>query len=615
MPAPEAIDTRLAQSVPATVTDFAKVFERAQEEHGIDGPAQLAALVAAEVDPRATIAHGFAAARAGGWLDTLVMLCLQEDLVSDDFLQAVDAVGGILGETALQSILDARRRFADPVLFSRNLHSAMRQTCRINIDGEAVGTGFLLRPSVLMTAFHVVEPLIGDDDRPKPGSHERIAAVFDDYLVPKGGFTRRRKGRVVPLDPNGWLIGVSRYHAAEKLGRLPDDPVELDGLWDHAFLRLAGSAGLGLTGLPFERAAPLLPDNQLIVFQHPSGRAQVFDMGRLRGFCAGEARFEHLVNAEPGSSGAPCFNDRFRIVGFHQAGPKNGPRAAASANVHNRAVPIRPLIQAIEQLNGGPSRPAPLTVATTQPGHPVFGRMEVQDWAWTTLERSERNILALTAQPPGCGLSFCYDILRSLLPIGEHAAVKLSANNFATDDPLAFARRLLEALEMPTAALDPTPGNRPDESWIRHELSTVLVDTMAGARGNRCVWIMLDDLDKVTIPEIGGLRDLLDALYEKAIALDWLKFVLAGYHGLPSATVDRGLERCELTQVSEAEYLDFWRLRNLADTPDEVLDTLRVVIATLFEIAKGQGPGKTFITVLATGTQRVLRRGDGGGGG
>jgi hypothetical protein len=101
---------------------------------------------------------------------------------------------------ALEKIVNDNSLQLDPVTWRDGLATAESRVCRIDIGGEGKGTGMLVGPDLVLTAFHVIESL--------RGSAGTCRARFDHKVGPNGGDVI--PGRSVTLATD-WLVDSSRY--------------------------------------------------------------------------------------------------------------------------------------------------------------------------------------------------------------------------------------------------------------------------------------------------------------------------------------------------------------------------------------------------------------------
>src|SRR5262249_32444311 len=106
--------------------------------------------------------------------------------------EAVDASQDPGHKAALQAITELSKGFSRPEVFFRGVNIGMRWTVKIMVDGGFKGTGILIGPHLVLTAWHVVQSLFDPDRDPThknrflpkkngPGKvHVRLSVEFDD---------------------------------------------------------------------------------------------------------------------------------------------------------------------------------------------------------------------------------------------------------------------------------------------------------------------------------------------------------------------------------------------------------------------------------------------------
>ncbi|MCC6162727.1 MAG: trypsin-like peptidase domain-containing protein [Acidobacteria bacterium] len=232
-----------------------------------------------------------------------------------------------------------RAGFSDIAQWRARLAQAELAVCRIEAPAwQALGTGFLVGPDLVMTNRHVIDAFSA---RRRPP----ILARFDFKL--SGDGERLREGEAFGLAPE-WLVASS-----------PVDEL------DFAILRLAQPAGLRPTtssasdvarGWITPRWRPLEPDETVFVIQHPQGETLKLAAGRYE--AREPTRLRYRVDTEPGSSGAPCFTAQMELIALH--------RGAADGHA-NQGVPID-AVQAALPADFFPAPSAPLPSADAATG-------------------------------------------------------------------------------------------------------------------------------------------------------------------------------------------------------------------------------------------------------
>jgi hypothetical protein len=620
---PSEQDLALARTIGATAAQFEAVFERARPPaDGPDGQVAFGSLSDGNSSTEEKIARAIAHARQNAWLHKLV----EQYVAGGEVLGSGEAVlkeardqGIIQSGSTLESLSNAMRGFEAAGIQLHHFSRAMRQVCRIDIDGDAKGTGFLIRPHIVMTAYHVIRPLTElvsqaldpaaangagvcrETIKALPDTARRIRIVFDDIDVMRNVHRERLPGFRVPVSSD-WLVGASPCHKLELENRFPEDFSELSTQLDYALIRLDAIARIGIPPVTVRKSRVKTQD-RIIVFQHPDGRALSVDRASVIALC-GDWRFEHDVNTQPGSSGSPCFDNAFDALGIHQAG-----RSPAGANA-NRAVPLLPILPEIDKLPPPDPRLTPMSDLTEgEPGHPVLGRQDTQLWVWSQLDIGDRPILAVWGEA-GRGKSFTYDILRSLLPRGQHDVVKLAAvEDIQKHTPESFADLLLKRL-----GYDPIPpigfeANTERPRWLKDTYLPALLAALEAGRAKAAnaapkgVWIVIDDIEKAAIGSSTEISDYLFRLYGAARERKWLHFVLLGYDGaLPEELKDLS-SREELVQPTDDDLKNYLR----AKLPPAAPGNERALISTALMYARDDWDNIPQAKRLST-LQRRMRR-------
>ena len=547
----------LAQTVTGSRQQFADAFRHAQA--GRPDVLELEALASNLPDRIAALAQGFLRAAEGGWFADLCVACLEHRIVGAAFAGAAAAASDDSRLAKLQQLVDAHLGIQSAGLLMNRLPLAVRQVCQIELYSpdtgwKPKGTGFLVRSDLVMTAYHVVKPLLTGDNEASPGSAGRLRVRFDyaQRKAPSGEVTLSEGLVCRVADP--WLVKTSACTADELLESLPQNEDKLDGFWDFAVLRLAEVPGVARAGLEISDA-PVAPGHRLTILQHPQARPVGYAMSTVRRFLGtGGFRIVHAVNTEDGSSGSPCLNDDFKVVGLHQAAMPNQPQETKEKE--NRAVPMDRILGTWELKDA----PAPgqmfgrlLAIDTKErQRHPLFGRARLQEWVGRSAAGggatagNQRDRFLVVSGPRGSGKSFTIDVLRAMLPAGEHSVLECKTSDFNHETTaLGFAAKyLLDPLGADASGL---PGlaqaDTSDNAWLNYQLIADLLNVMDQSRKNRMVWIALDELDEVVLPDQGQVRKLLDLLYARAERTPWLRFVLLGVEAVPATGAAAFTER------------------------------------------------------------------------
>lgn len=205
--------------------------------------------------------------------------------------------------------------------------------------GQALGSGFLIGPDVVLTNYHVVEAYL-------PGSQAQQLQVRFDALLQEDGLREPEAGIIFAVEE----IPVACPYTAQDDGNAqqPPAPDELD----FALLLLADAAGQSQVGgfagegqTKVNRGWVRLPDTDpvceagdpLIIYQYPGGRElmMAIDTEAVVGLVWDGLRLRYRNNTEPGSSGSPVFNFDWQLVALHHAGAPG-----VEPVTYNQGIPI-----------------------------------------------------------------------------------------------------------------------------------------------------------------------------------------------------------------------------------------------------------------------------------
>lgn len=297
-------------------------------------------------------------ANAKGWIGPLLAAVL-EAAPGNARLQAFAAGYGFtaLSADGHQRMVQAGATFLDPALFRQRLGIVEAQTCRVEIDLDqgktSYGTGFLLGPSVVMTNYHVLEPVYArmngtTTKRGYSAKPENVTVRFDYKEVP-GDVLNKGVTYGLAAHP-GWDLDRS-----ESFSPVDADPP--DDRLDYALIRLAEPAGShkvgqkgAATGEDRSWLTPLSayafdPDTPLLILQHPKGSPLKLAFSSNGVIGLRPNRLRHRVLTEPGSSGSPCFHQELGLVALHHAGDPDFDRPAA----WNQAIPFERILAHMKQ--------------------------------------------------------------------------------------------------------------------------------------------------------------------------------------------------------------------------------------------------------------------------
>jgi hypothetical protein len=212
------------------------------------------------------------------------------------------------------------------VWIARGLQQAKR-VCRIERDRNALGTGFLVGPDLVLTNWHVVNRMLPTNNT------DDLACRFDFAVNPAGG---TGSGEEIDVAPSG-IIAFSPCSGAE-LTPAPETPPPNANELDYALLRLSSPAGASRGWMDLKRDAEKPgADAPLLIVQHPAAAPLklAMDTEAVIGEKFGGLRLRYRTNTDHGSSGAPCLTLDWNLVALHHLGDP-----ALGTPVFNQGVPI-----------------------------------------------------------------------------------------------------------------------------------------------------------------------------------------------------------------------------------------------------------------------------------
>jgi len=458
-------------------------------------------------------------------------------------LPGLDAAANpLLGaRNRLQSYVNGAWASQDALVSGRRMIQACDHVCHISVKGSHSGTGVLIRPNLVVTAAHVVESLVNAEKKQKPGSVGKLKiSFFDADDLKDDGSVTAAQPALATLHED-WLVFYSPPAPVDGRQNI-DDVTGISasaGPWDFALIRLAAPPRAGLRGYQ------LCPDDPpdvtfgMHVLHHPAtpGGAperllwSIGDMKRALGIGEKPVRWLHDANTDKGSSGAPCFDNTWRLVAIHQAGSDS----VQTLNQSNRAVPVYGWAKDVDTLAQQRDVTPYLSFVTdeTRVGTPVFGRRLLQSRAWSAM--TSRLLLApeqrvfLVLGEPGTGKSFTTAILATLAHEAGCTLVSLDVRNAGNVSPLAFAQMIVGVTG---AARVEEPGGLAGLTTelrdVRNEIVPRLGQSLEKLAQERPFWLVLDGLD-ICDTAAQGVAQVIDGMAATLAQFPHLHIVLIGW--------------------------------------------------------------------------------------
>ncbi|CAN97320.1 serine protease [Sorangium cellulosum So ce56] len=260
----------------------------------------------------------------------------------------------------LQSLVDPAEGFLNLAEVIEVFSQRLRQVCVVEINGQPKGTGFLVGPDRVLTNHHVVSSVL--DGRFGPADVKLRFDYWHEQLL-----GAQRSGVLFSLAGTTVAEAIP-HHSPPTVDELAgkesaDEPCERH--LDFALLAASGApgnatidvVGAGASGFQastrgwIQASDPpsAAAENQtLIILQHPEGGplSLAWNAPGVLSVNSKGTRMKYRNNTSPGSSGSPCFNGRFQIVGLHHSGNLRAAAGAAST-IGNEGVPMRAIMRSL----------------------------------------------------------------------------------------------------------------------------------------------------------------------------------------------------------------------------------------------------------------------------
>ncbi len=387
--------------------------------------------------------------------------------------------------------------------------------CRILKNGAVAGSGVLVGPSLVLTAWHVISVKAPNEDQvPTP----TLKVLLSDQTV-----------QVVYIQAAFQsLCGVKEYAKTA-----PVNDAEVADCHDVALLAMArpAAAHLGYASLPSPVRSPR-SNNRLVLIHFPDGQDKGVDFGYSKKIRSMRARWRHDVTTSDVSSGGACFDRDLQFIGVHQGKFDTGAR---------RFVPLDQFGESVTTLIKADLAPTSLwSLDGTAAGQLVVGRnlfFEGLAKAGNTTNRVRGVRLKRRRLDDGStGLSFSHDILQQLLTRRgpNHRLVRVSLDEMVPDLVADIRRRISQkGLTVPESAVEPgvAPGQAPPETTAKDRAAILAasVEDIAAEMG-LTVWFYFDN---PTVALSEPTRLVIEGFIDAALTKPHLRLVIAGFETMP----------------------------------------------------------------------------------
>ncbi|WGM37670.1 trypsin-like peptidase domain-containing protein [Caulobacter sp. NIBR1757] len=385
--------------------------------------------------------------------------------------------------------------------------------CQVFVNQQPKGSGFLVGPTSVLTAWHVIAGAAPDDPPAPPGQIE--VELADGRRLEAG----------LPT------LFETPCSGREYNQKLPENDAEVDGRDDLALLPLKESVGirLGFAPLP-DQAAPWKGPGAIVLIAFPEGKYSGLAFGKLSRIKGLTARWGHDAVSAGGSSGGGCFDTSLTLAGVHQG------RASPS---RGRMVPFNRFPQDLLRRIADDAVPNVLWSLDGTANTPLVIGRDSFFTAYAAASRPASRVRGLwikraDALRDQSGLPFSYEMLDKMTARSPATrVVRIGFDGLVDDLPGEVARRVSEA-GFPVAAPDPRDGagagQTEPEAVVadRARRLVMAMDEVARNAGAR-LWLFLDHPVVLFGEEA---RWAMGALIDQALRADNLRLVIAGYEAV-----------------------------------------------------------------------------------
>jgi hypothetical protein len=217
--------------------------------------------------------------------------------------------------------------FQDPELWAQRMRQQELAVCLILFEDplpKAQGTGFLVGPDLVMTTYHVMQPVYEGNVDPR-----KVTLRFDyKETVDKMG----KQDQPEYCLASDWSIDFSTERQL-----------------DYVLMRTTGKPGNEMiegSQVTVKRkwliprsSYPFQPGEYLLIMQHPYGGFLKFALDRIKRLSA--TRISYLTNTDHGSSGSPCFTINWELVALHHGVVKK----EIDPDLPNEGIPFSVILQ------------------------------------------------------------------------------------------------------------------------------------------------------------------------------------------------------------------------------------------------------------------------------
>lgn len=450
------------------------------------------------------VARVFASTLETAWVEALERRGLLEE-----FVQALELQGVHIDPYTVPPGADG---FDDKRLSAFSARSSGFR-CLVRTNYGTCGSGMLVGPSTILTAWHVVHPN-------PPGKPQPTDIRYDVEFLDGRVCAARMTAEVYPC-----TLAEYADHQA------PRSDAEVVDAHDLALLKLDRPLGLGakypaLPRPPYEYRGR----GDMILLHFPAGEAKGLEFGKFRKIRGLLARWGHTIGTESGSSGGGCFDADFNLVGIHQGGGATG---------RGRLVPAKRFPQTLLNFIEKDTSPDFLWSLDGAVGSPIVLAREDFFRGYHAARPAASRVRGLWVKrvdprDESAGLGFTFEILTRLAARSPDLdLVRITLERCLEDLPNEIARRLTEAgyRTDDVPAVNGAAENHTQLEAVnadRGRRAAIAANTAAEDR-NIQLWLYIDH---PTVAFRDADRWAFDGFVSQALLLPNLRLVLTGFEAV-----------------------------------------------------------------------------------
>lgn len=393
--------------------------------------------------------------------------------------------------------------------------------CRILRDGECTGSGVLIGPTTVLTAWHVVSASAPDASPPDPPPRITVSLSDGRTIAARRPFLFES-----PCSPD------------EYRGYAPRNDQDTADARDVAVIRLERPVGalLAAAALPVQPAAYKAKATMFLIhYPEGAGSNDAVSIGAMSRLRRVTSRWSHSAGTRRGSSGGGCFDTSFTLAGVHQG---------KDAQVQGRLIPTAQFHAQVHKLVMEDRAPERMwSLDGTAEGEFVIDRQAFfEGFAAARKQGRVRGIWIRRANAAGdlSGLPFSFRMLeRMIARSSDTRHCRISFEVLVPDIADEIARRVTDsgiAVDPVGAQAGVAAGETAPEAVgaDRGRRVAERIDRAAGALGVQ-LWLFIDH-PMVAFGD--DARAALEGFVDQALRLPHLRLVIAGFEAvsLPGLT-------------------------------------------------------------------------------